>query len=381
MKHAALIALAVLFVVLGTREASAKPKVAILGVEVTGPIDQAATGAAHDLTEGLRSKAKQGNGPFQLAPSSDRELIDEKVLKNCDSEGPLCMSDIGRDIGTDILIYGQLAKAGDGYTAKFFVLDVKQKSREKELTVRIPGGSSGDAVRAIAKKTYTDLVGAGPAPAAKRGTLTIEANVETGTVFVDDDQAETLRGGRATLQLAEGRYRIGVQAPGRRRKEIAVTITAGESTTEAFQLAEKGESGGKRASYWKPLFGASLGVAVVLGGISVVEWRGALTEFDSIKNGTFSAPRFGCAHDLMGATEGEEPAYKRGCDKYDIHVYTAVSGVVLGAAAVFTGYMAFVHQPAESVAKTSGTRSLRDRIAITPMLSPETQGAVLDLSW
>src|SRR3954469_11140834 len=178
--------LALVLLALGAGTAAAKPKVAVLGVEVTGTIDQTSTGVAHDLTEGMRARARQGSGPYQLAPNSDRELIDEKVLKNCDSEGPLCMSDIGKDIGADILIYGKLEKTPDGYKLTVNVLDVRKKTKEKQSDVSVPSTAKGDAVRTIAKKAYGDLVGAGQTAAT--GTVAISANVDGGTVFVDDDQ-------------------------------------------------------------------------------------------------------------------------------------------------------------------------------------------------
>lgn len=383
MKHVAVVVLAMLVLALGARTASAKPKIAVLGIEVTGAIDQASTGAAHDLTEGLRSKAKQGNGPFQLAPNSDRELIDEKVLKNCDSEGPLCMSDIGRDINTDVLIYGQLAKSGDGYSAKLFVLDVRRRSREKELTVRIPGSASSDAVRAIAKKAYTDLVGGGAPPAAEPGTLTIEANVDSGTVFVDDEQKETLQNGKATLQLPEGRYSVAVESPGRRRKAIEVTITGGESTTETFQLASRG--GGQRPTYWKPLFGASVGLAIVMAGVSWFELNqardGILSVSDSAQTRSGGAlTQDACWDDFVGDNV-DKAKFEDTCGKYRLHKIAYGGAILFGVVALGTGYMAFIHKPAESTPKTSSRKSLRDRIAITPLISPETQGAVLDLTW
>ncbi len=386
MKHAAILALAVLFLAVGARTAAAKPKVAILGIEVTGgAIDQASTGAAHDLTEGLRTKAKQGNGPFQLAPNSDRELIDEKVLKNCDSEGPLCMSDIGKDIGADVLIYGQLAKAGDGYSAKLLVLDVKNRSKDKELAVRIPGGASSDAVRALAKKAYTDLVGGGAAPVAAPGTVQIEANVDDGTVFVDDEQKETLRGGKATLQLAEGRYRVAVESPGRRRKEIAVTITGGESLSESFELAMRGEGGGKPGSFWKPAFGVTLGLAAVLAGVSMYEWLRSGTEIDQVKTATNAKgdglTESSCPNDIIGATDADSTHFDNACRARKVEIYAAIGAAVFGVAAVGTGYMAFFHKSSESATKTSARKSLLDRIAITPVFSSDHQGAVVDLSW
>ena len=238
----ALTLLTVTLVLLFCGTASAKPKVAVLGLEVTGTIDQQSTGVAHDVTEGLRQKARSGGGnPYQLASSSDRELIDEKVLKNCDSEGPLCMSDIGKDIGTDFLIYGKLEKTPDGYRAKLHVLDVRKKTHEKEMTVSVPSGTNSDVVRTIAKKAYSDLVGGGGPPI---GTLVITANVDAGTVFIDDEQNIAVEGGKATIQLPEGRYRVAVESPGKRRKEKSITIASGEQLSESFELDARGGGGG-----------------------------------------------------------------------------------------------------------------------------------------
>ncbi len=385
MKHAAILALALLFLAFGARAASAKPRVAVLGIEVTGAIDQAATGAAHDLTEGLRTKAKQGNGPFQLAPNSDRELIDEKVLKNCDSEGPLCMSDIGKDMNTDVLIYGQLAKAGDGYSAKLFVLDVKKKSKDKELTVRIPGGASSDAVHVLAKKAYSDLVGGGAPPVEQPGTLMIEANVDAGAVFVDDEKKETLQSGKATLLLPEGRYRVAVESPGRRRKEIAVTIAGGQATTESFLLTAKADDGGKDASFWKPAFGVTVGLTVVLAGISTVEYLRQGSEIKKVVNATTNQGTIltqdACPDDIVGGTGDDTTHFDNACRAHSIHFWTTVGAIVFGVAAVGSGYMAFVRKPAESATRTSVRHSVLDRIAVTPLLSPQTQGAVIDLAW
>src|SRR3954471_1721373 len=71
-----------------------KPQVAILGLEVVDPsgnVDAKTTTVAKDLTDGLRARAKVGSGPYIIAPGSDKELIDEKLIKNCDNEALACM--------------------------------------------------------------------------------------------------------------------------------------------------------------------------------------------------------------------------------------------------------------------------------------------------
>jgi hypothetical protein len=75
--------------------AAAKPKIAILGLEVIGSLDPEQVKLARQLTNGLRERASAGTGPFELAPSSDKELVDEKLMNNCDTEALACMAPIG----------------------------------------------------------------------------------------------------------------------------------------------------------------------------------------------------------------------------------------------------------------------------------------------
>src|SRR4029078_9486328 len=78
-----IVSLAMLLVLGSASSAFAgKQKIAVLGLEVkhTGSIDQQSTVVAHDLTEGLRTQAKAGTGPFVEAANSEQELIDQKVM-------------------------------------------------------------------------------------------------------------------------------------------------------------------------------------------------------------------------------------------------------------------------------------------------------------
>src|SRR5574338_762699 len=119
--------LALLLVGLGGSAAFAgKPSIAVLGLEVidqNGTPTAADTQAAKELSDGLRARAKAGTGPYQLAPGSDKELIDQKLLNNCDSEAAACMSAIGNQLGADVLMYGHLKKDGKQYVVSLKVLD------------------------------------------------------------------------------------------------------------------------------------------------------------------------------------------------------------------------------------------------------------------
>lgn len=380
MPRLTFIALAFVLLALGAGTAAAKPKVAILGVEVTGTIDQASTTVAHDLTEGLRSRARQGTGPYQLAANSDRELIDEKVLKNCDSEGPLCMSDIGKDIGTDFLIYGKLTKTGDGYKVTLNVLDVRKKSKDKSWDLTIPAGSNGDAVRTIAKKAYGDLVSGGGATAS--GTLVITSNVSSGTVYVDDDRNATLVDGKATITLPENRYRIAIESPGHKRKEKSIKIAAGEQLSESFDLSAigGGGGGGGKLNVWKPIFGVSLAATLILGGISLysyISWTSDVEGIDAKYTDPARMEEVVGDSDCDGGGIGPGVSDPNGtlgevCKRRNLNIITGVAAGGMALVTVGTMYMAFF--------RNSGKESTSTAL-IAPILTPEQAGATVSFRW
>jgi len=373
--------LSLALVALVTTSAAAKPKIAILGLEVTGAVDQAATNVARDLTEGMRARAKVGSGPYTLAPNSDRELIDEKVIKQCDTEAPTCMSEIGKDIDTELLVYGKVEKDGGGFQATIVMLDVSKKTTIKTTFVAVPPGASSEAVRSIAKKTYVEL-----APSAASGTakLVITANVESGSVFVDDELRETLADGRATLTLPEGRYRIAVESEGYKRKELTVKLTEDDRATEEFKLTKQGKGGGGGGiDPWKPVFGVSLAASV---GLVVYSWIKSSDMKDKAigLQGTRIGGDMGpidqgdCGDQVMTTTP---ELFRETCSLYDKHLYSAIAAGGFGALVLVSGYMAFVRSHKEPAASTSARRTHKPSIALTPTLSPEGAGATLRIDW
>jgi ornithine cyclodeaminase/alanine dehydrogenase-like protein (mu-crystallin family) len=110
-------------------------KIAILGLEPMHHVDLQFT---TDLTEALRTRAKTGIGAYELAPDTNRELIDEKLLNNCDNEETGCMSAIGAGLGADVIMYGRVELGGGGYAVTLKILDVNKKRVERSLTRTIP---------------------------------------------------------------------------------------------------------------------------------------------------------------------------------------------------------------------------------------------------
>jgi len=376
----ALLSLALVAVVATT--AAAKPKVAILGLEVTGAVDQVATNVARDLTEGLRARAKVGSGPYTLAPNSDRELIDEKVIKLCETEEPSCMSEIGKDIDTDLLVYGKVEKDGGGFQATIVMLDVKKRTTVKTTFVAVPPGASSDAVRSIAKKTYVELA---PTAATGSAKLVINSNVSSGSVFVDDELRETLADGRATLTLPEGRYRIAVEAEGYKRKEISIKLIEDDRATEEFKLTKQGKDGGGGGiDPWKPVFGITLATSIGLGVYSWLKYQDMQeTALGLVGNrvGGDMGPidQTDCGDPVMTSTPEQFAAT---CDLYDKHLYTAIAAGGVGALVLVSGYMAFFRSPKGPATTSASHRASRGRsIAITPTVTPEVAGATLRIDW
>ena len=213
--------------------ALAKPAIAVLGLEVvdkSGTPTPADTVVAQELTSGLRSRAKAGTGPYQLAAGSDKELIDEKLLKNCDDEKPACMSQIGNELGADVMMYGKIEKQGGAYQVTIVLLDVRRKVREKTYPDSIPlSEAQGAALQGWAKKIYAKLTG-------QTDTCIIvvktSGGADRGTILIDGEEKGNITNGVGQVAgLAEGRYKVAVEAKDFHRWEKAdVTCTAGQTT-------------------------------------------------------------------------------------------------------------------------------------------------------
>lgn len=139
-----------------------KPKIAVLGLEAAsesgGLVDQGTTKVARNLTEGLRNHAASARSVYRLAPSSNRELIDEKLMKSCDSEKPECMAPIGAEVNADFLMYGRVDKTSEngisGYRVSIKLLDVKNKKEQAPWKKFV---AAGEATSQWAEDVYATV--------------------------------------------------------------------------------------------------------------------------------------------------------------------------------------------------------------------------------
>jgi len=397
--------LALLFTALVTSPAFAgKPTVAVLGLEVvdpTGQIDQATTAVARDLTDALRSRAKMPSNPYAFQPGSEKELIDEKLIKNCDNEGLACMSQIGKDLGADFLIYGKFEKKPDGYIVTINLLNVGKKKFEKSRSpLTIPHGAAKDptAIGSAATKAYNDLVGV-----VANGTLIVRSNADHGTVLLDNQPKGSLTSGTLTLSLSEGPYRLTIEADGYdSSQETKVTIRSGETITQSVQMLETktkkpdelkhtttGTTSAGGTNIWKPIFVASVIVGVGAGTAWGLTWHYMKKEADiPDTNGVEGVDRPGPKTDegSCGNKNFEKATHFQNACKYQRwNTYAIVGTSVSVALIAVSGYLAFGRsdssEKAPSGASTVGRRTRKPAFAVTPVIQTDGGGAAFRIDW
>ncbi|HEY5945994.1 MAG TPA: hypothetical protein VIV40_10915 [Kofleriaceae bacterium] len=137
-------------------------RVAILGLELLGAPGGDAPVVAQVLSASLRAVARK-QGPFELGPGTDKDLVDEKLLANCANEAPPCMAAIGENLGVDKLIYGSLQRTSDkpGYSLALSLFDVSAKRVERAIVRTFDEDKAqGAGLDAYARQFYGDVVGA-----------------------------------------------------------------------------------------------------------------------------------------------------------------------------------------------------------------------------
>ena len=400
--------LAVLLVLTtGSVAFAGKQKIAVLGLEVkhTGSIDQQSTVVAHDLTEGLRTQAKAGAGPFIEAPNSEQELIDQKVMHSCDDERPGCMIEIANDLKADYLMYGSITieadKGQNAYHVTVTLLAVNKKGgAPQSVSEFFPVKEAReDKLKGWARKAYKKLTGQ-----ESSGTLVVKANVDGATVLVDREPRGTIKNGSATLQLDENRYNIAIEAEGYKRYEFSdpITIRAGDTTTkDAGELEKRGpdvdihevsgtvthESSGNGK---KIATIAGLGVGVALGVVATVEYIGPIRDYSGDAN--HEGPAFDKdGKELDGgdcgllslntgaAVTGNAGAWITACKARRRQAVEITLASAAGAIGIVSGILWL--RGGKNGGEHASTASKGGKIAVTPVVTPSLTGATLQIEW
>ena len=223
-----------------------KPKVAILGLEVVeaGGIDAKIAKLATNLTTALRKRASLGAGPYKLAPNSNKDLLEMKLLGGCDSEARECMAKIGRDLGADVVMYGKLQKRKKGYQISLSLLDARKKQMIRTKSEMIGLDDTSPArVNEWARRLYNQLTGV-----PEQGKILITANVPDGKVYINNEIKGALTDGtREITGVAEGTMEVRVEADGYATYATTVTVKGGKTAEVKANLNPGGRGRAEKA--------------------------------------------------------------------------------------------------------------------------------------
>lgn len=417
-RHLTTLALAVVLLPALARPVWAKPKVAVLGLEVTGKSgnDPKAISAAKSLTHALRHEANRPAGPFDLAPGSNKDLLEMKMLSGCSDEGHSCMADIGKQLGAAKLIYGRLERASGGYKVALNLLDTSSGSLEKQSSEVIPlGDMAGSSLEHSARTLYGRLTGA-----PQEGVLDITANAERGTVYVDGKIRTTLSAGSARVTgLSEGMHSVSIEAPGYDRFKTDVGITGGQTESLKASMTESagggggGEGEGRPGHAWRVAFVSGMiatgvaGAAWTYSGFKVLSAEddvsvaseaytgGGLKDY--IQNGQYtdacaafkdsSKVPGGDMADFNAAARKVEDACDSGSRYRNLtNVFIATTGVaaLFTAFAYYEGYIAPRHVSAREREEARRRRKHHKQgptVVVTPAVGPGLVGAGLEITF
>jgi hypothetical protein len=95
----------------------------VFDLEVIGNFNAATTQVAKDFTAELRTAAHEYDAISLGSPG--QQLIDHKLMFNCESEAPDCMAKIARHVQADRIIYGNVQGPPFRSTLKLLVADTK----------------------------------------------------------------------------------------------------------------------------------------------------------------------------------------------------------------------------------------------------------------
>ncbi len=395
-------ALAIVVLWSSSATAQGKDKVAVLGLEVIDAgegIDARTTQLANQITEALRARAQESSSPYSLAPHSNKDLLEMKLLSGCNDETDQCMSGIGRELGAEILMFGKIQRRQDGYQVTLTLLVVAD-SNKKATTAKLENrdARSVKEVSKWSKSLYNKITGV-----PEEGNLAIKANVESGTVYVGGEVKGSITNRRARIRgLKAGPLEVAIESPDHKRYTVEVEIEAGKTANLNAKL-ERGisvpdkeeprdDGEGNPGAGWRY---ASWGLTVA----AIASGTFGFLQFREIGKAEDAA---GDAADLLGPVDKVEVEgladvclvfemergnqfdnLKKECDRGDSAALQANIfgglGIALGAAAVVAIYFGYVSSGSKSSKERASKSGKSDDVTVqvAPVVSPTYTGGSL----
>jgi hypothetical protein len=378
------------FVVATPGRAEAKQKLAVLGVEAEDGSESTAdttANLARWLTQGMRARAGKAS-KYEVPASANKDLAEMKLLSDCLDEKPECMAQMGKDLGVERMIFGKLSRTKQGWNVSLKLINIQTRSVDGKTWEKqfAAGDATEEGMKKIATAAFADLTGTVAA-----GSIEVEANVDSGTVYIDGNQKGVIAAHAASIpDLPDGSYTVAVESEGHKRWEKNVSVKAGEPTLVVAQLEATtigdGDGGGPdvgggpggeppggsdQGSHARPggvsrgLFWTSL--VVTAGGVAAFTVTGLkVRDYEQDKRDAILSTGLNAGPDMDAcAAAGSNAAYKdvkSACD--DGKRMATVTNVLIGVtavAAVAAGYFYYKGYVAADKASRDQTDARRNK--------------------
>jgi hypothetical protein len=139
-----------------------------------------------------------------------------------------CMSQIGKDLGVDIVVYGHVQKKKDNYILTLAALNVATKkiAGQKQTRTLPVVSTSEDDIRKLTPQLFHETLGI-----PMETQLVVSSNAEGATVYIGGQARGPISGGTFVVRgLPEGKVMVAVEGNGFTRSESRADLKAGSAT-------------------------------------------------------------------------------------------------------------------------------------------------------
>jgi PEGA domain len=248
---------------------SAGARIAVLGFDPLG-MDEEKVARLEALFRMELERLAGGPSP------SRREIVralQGSPLARCAGENP-CLAAIGKKLGVDRVVSGNVAALGDSYVVNIKVIHAATGAELRRIASDPLRGNPDELIDSVRVAAYRLL-----APGRLLGSISVLADIAGARVLIDGRTAGTTPLARPIDNLSLGTHRLEVRAPGysafaddvqvRFQKTTRVVVRLVVDPNATAQLARRaGPRPAPRRWYDSPWFLVGAGVAaVVVGGV------------------------------------------------------------------------------------------------------------------
>jgi hypothetical protein len=274
--------------------------VAVLTIQTLDAFEQ-----ADSFSAALRLAIEDAEGWRTAQLEKDYALLVLVNTLGCtDPPDTACEQKMAAELKVDRLVWGSMKLEGTEVVGDLHLYQANEPG--KAVPFRYPANlktAGDDTLVSIAAKTFVELTGGPPL-----GTVTVKASVPSGVVLVDGVEVGKIESGRATIQVAPGKRKISVQAPGYTDMEAVIDVTARDSREVSLSANVATPSIDLKIPLGFVSLGLGLGAAAgaTWAGITAIQLNGDTTRRDALF--LPGEDNDGCDGNNTGARDDANPA-------------------------------------------------------------------------